>query len=133
MPFGKEKPRTSLKTILTELVSRTNDNTMRLRKVEQAIQSLEIKTDSMNKDSLDRKKIVDGLISEIKKVQSEQGKTITEFEKTMEEVVSHVKKLPARREIEELKELIEIYNPVNSNFVTREEVSELIEKRKKDD
>lgn len=128
--FGKPRPKRTLKTIITEILNRINDNTMRLRRIEQASQSSAMRIDSIEENFLETRKKLEKEIADLKNLLSINEKKIAAVEKNMQEVVEHIKRMPKAEKLAEIEQLIEIYNPLKSNFITKEEVERLIEKKR---
>ena len=128
--FKKERPKT-LHTVINELVERVNSNIQRLRVLEQSSDSVVIRTNSLEQNYLQLKKDLQKQISEINKSISKLDERIAKIETTLKEVIEYVKKLPTTSKIKELEEMIEIYNPITSKFVTKEEVLSLMKKNNK--
>ncbi|MBL7206635.1 MAG: hypothetical protein ISS36_03485 [Candidatus Aenigmarchaeota archaeon] len=128
--FGKGQPKKTFKTIISEIVNRTNDNTMRLRRIEQSAQSINMRMDSIEQNFLEERKNIEKGIAEIKDLLSSHERKITETEKNLQEIVEHIKKMPKNEKLAELEQLVEIYNPLKSNFVTKEEAKKMLEERK---
>ena len=128
--FKKERPKT-LHAVINELVERVNSNIQRLRVLEQSSDSVVTRTNSLEQNYLQLKKDLQKQISEINKSISKLDERITKIETTLKEVIEYVKKLPTTSKIKELEEMIEIYNPIASKFVTKEEVLSLMKKNNK--
>ena len=62
------------------------------------------------------------------RVASEDEK-ILKVENTIREIVTQIKRLATSAEVRGLQELIDIYNPLKSNFMTKDQVEQLIEDR----
>lgn len=116
--------------ILNELVDRTNSNTKRLRILEQRDRSLSSRATSIERElqNMNRhmNKIILDVDTKIKKHEDRLRKT--DF--VLKEVVKQMKKLATVSKISELEQLIEIYNPLKSQFMTKEEVERLMQEKK---
>jgi hypothetical protein len=123
------KSKTTLRDIINNLIEIANTNTRRLRVLEEKTENLITQLSSLQDNILtDRKKInkmISGLSSDI----SKQDERITRMEKITDEIIKQFKKVATESKIKELEELIELYNPLKSNFVTREEVERMIEEK----
>ena len=51
------------------------------------------------------------------------------YERTPEEMLKHLKQLASVSKVNELEAMLDIYNPLKSNFVTKEDVERLIAER----
>jgi len=52
-----------------------------------------------------------------------------ENKRRLRDMINNMKRLAEKSEVAGLKELIEIYSPVKSQFITREEVENLLEEK----
>ncbi len=124
------KKSTTLHEIVNELVDRTNSNSQRLRALEERDKVLSSRANAAEQEMLDLNRQIQESVMKIderaKKVEERAIKT----ENMLKEVVKQIKKLATTSRISELEQLIEVYNPIKSQFVTREEVERLIEERK---
>ena len=51
------------------------------------------------------------------------------IEKTMKDIINEIKKLATNTKLKELENLIDIYSPLKSEFITREEAQHLIDEK----
>jgi vacuolar-type H+-ATPase subunit I/STV1 len=122
------KPR-SVHSVINEIVDRINDNTKRLRTLEQRSQILASRMNSVEKEMLRLNKNTQKLVSGIETRIKEQDNKVFQNETTVKEIIKQIKKLATGAKISELEELLEIYNPLKSQFVTREEVERMINEK----
>lgn len=124
-----KKP-TTLHAIINELVDRTNSNTQRLRVLEQRNEVLSSRANTIEQEILNLnrhiQRVMLGIDTKTKKIEDR----IRKSEGILKEVVKQMKKLATTSKISELEQLIEIYNPIKSQFMTREEVERIIEEKK---
>lgn len=126
--FAKKKPG-SLRLVINRLVESVNDDAKRLRELEQRSGALDSRLNSVEQSIMgnyrelaDAAKALDGRISEL------DGR-IREMESRISEMIRQFKRVATKSEMKALENLIEIYNPIRSSFVTREEF-ETLRKRK---
>ncbi len=127
--FDEKRESKPLAKIINEMVDRINDNTQRLRILEQEREILDSRIGSLEKNMLSLTKQVQKSIAdnegEIKKLETK----VSQMENTIKEIIKYMRNLATKAKISELEELVEIYNPLKSNFVTREEVEKIIEEK----
>ena len=123
-----KKPRT-INAILNDVIQRVNDDTQRLRLLEQSAESLNSRMNTIEQSSVNSRKEFQKAFSEISGGMAALDERLSKTESTMKEVINHIKKLVTESQVKELQELIEIYNPVKSNFVTREEMEKFVGER----
>jgi vacuolar-type H+-ATPase subunit I/STV1 len=128
MPVVKKQPRT-INTILNDVIQRVNDDTQRLRILEQSSESLTSRVNTLEQGMVQNRKEFQRAFSEINEGIGLLDDRLNKTENTMKEVINHVKKLVTESQVKELQDLIEIYNPVKSNFVTKEEMEKFVSER----
>ncbi len=121
----------TLRTIITELVERTNTDARRLRVLEQRSESLTGQMNSVEETVLKTKKDVMEQLASMSSELEKQSDRLERVEKAVEEVVKQMKKTATITDLKELEELVEIYNPLKSAFITREQAEQLLEERLK--
>lgn len=121
--------KTTLRTIIAELVERTNSNARRLRTLEEMVDNLTSRVNILEESSLKERKRLDGEISNLNSLIEKIEERIAVIEKNITEMVKKMKGFVTTAKIKELEELIDIYNPLKSNFITKEEVERMLEER----
>lgn len=118
----------TVREIINELVDRTNSNMRRLREIEKNIDSFDARIDALEKSISEQSKIINNVKNSIGATASTEIKRIENLENTLKEVIEKLKKTPSLTKIKQLETLIEMYNPLKSQFVTKEEVKRLLGK-----
>ncbi|UCD06920.1 MAG: hypothetical protein JSW41_03735 [Candidatus Aenigmatarchaeota archaeon] len=124
-----KKP-TTLHAIINELVDRTNSNTQRLRVLEQRSEVLSSRANTIEQEILNLNRHIQRVMLSIDTKTKKIEDRVRKSEGILKEVVKQMKKLATTSKISELEQLIEIYNPIKSQFMTREEVERIIEEKK---
>lgn len=124
------EPKATLRTVINELVQRANADTRRLRNLEGAADNLVSRMNTLEETFLKDKKKLESDLAAISKLIRQQTEKTAAIEKTMNEVAKKLKSFATTSRMKELEELIDIYNPMKSNFVTKEEVERLLEDRR---
>lgn len=124
------KKATTLHAIINELVDRTNSNTQRLRVLEQRSEVLSSRANIIEQEILNLNKSIHKVILSLDTKTKRLDDRIRKDEGILKEVVKRMKKLATTSKIGELEQLIEIYNPLKSQFITREEAERIIEEKK---
>jgi predicted nucleic acid-binding Zn-ribbon protein len=122
-------PRRTVGSVLNKLIERVNSNIRRLRILEQESSIYKTRLTSAEQEIMSQRNQVMKSIKDINDKISRQEDRIAAIENTVKEIISQFKKVTTTSKIKELEELIEIYNPIKSQFVTREEVERIIEER----
>lgn len=119
-------PKLTLRTIINDLVNRTNTDTRRLRVLEGMSDSVVSRINSAEQNILAQKKEFNSALSKIDSRISKLEESIMRIENVNKEMIKQMKKTVTTSKIKELENLIDIYNPIKSNFVTREELGDLL-------
>ena len=129
MAFAKQESKKTLKTIIRELVDRTNSDTARIRVLEQDMNSIKSRNDSFEQAILAQRKQTDKLIAELNSRLEKANKRSMQIESTLKEMINEIKRLATTSKIKELETLVDIYNPLKSQFITKQEAERMIERR----
>jgi predicted phage gp36 major capsid-like protein len=119
----------SLHAIINELVERTNSDTQRIRALEQRTESAMSRMDSIEQELMKMTQSLQKISSDMEAKFKSNEAVDSETQNTIKEIINRVKKLAPAEKVEELEALLEIYNPLKSNFVTMEEVENIIAER----
>lgn len=128
MVFEKEAPK-DVQSFSSEIVGRINTNTRRIKMIEQRIDGIELRVGALEEKIIDEmsdlKKSFEQISTDIKAVAEDLLRIQTEILKINKNLDKKAKKI----EVKELESLIDLYNPIKSRFVTRNEVKKIIEER----
>ncbi len=129
MPVFRKQPKRSLHTIIRELVERTNTDTGRIRVLEQEGNIFKSRVNTLEQDMLNQRKQIQASLSGFESRLAKQEEMLRKLEKTIKEIVKELKKLASVAKIKGLEHLIDIYNPIKSSFITKEEAERLVEEK----
>lgn len=112
--------------VLSDLVQRSNDYALRLRATEERYNSLHSRVSSMeqvvHQQRAQADKALSAFDSRIAKIENQLAKN----DARLKEIVDHLKKTATKINLKGLEELVDLFNPLTSQFMTREEVENLI-------
>jgi hypothetical protein len=130
---AKEPPRAKLtiRDILNELVERTNSNMRRLRVLEEKADTMVLRMDTIEQAVREQRDALKKTATDLEKRMIEDSERVIRIEAGLKDMASKFKKVVTTTKIRELEELVDIYNPLKSNFVTKEEVQAMLAGRKK--
>ena len=114
---------------VNELYQMDSENKRRLRDVEQRLAAVDNSIKGVEAGLLDVKSKVLDLSGSSKSDKGALETKIKAIENIINDIINNMKRLAEKSEIVGLKELIDIYNPVKSQFITRTEVENLIEEK----
>ncbi len=119
--FSKKKP-SNLRLIINQLVERVNDDAKRIRVLEQRNGTLDSRLNSVEQSLTGNYREFLGLVKTMEKGILELGDKISDSEARISEIVRQFKRVATKTDVKALESLLEIYNPIKSNFVTRDEL-----------
>jgi hypothetical protein len=120
---------TSLHTIINELVERTNSGNQRMRNLEQREESLLARMDTAEQDLLSINQSISKITKDLEGSIKARDAKETEIRNTIKEIIAHLKTLAPKEKLSELEALIDIYSPLKSSFITREEAENMIDEK----
>jgi len=123
-----DKP-SRLYTIIKELINRSHNERKRLRILEQRADVLENRINSVEQFVNEQSKFIQKTAADTERIINTQDVKVKRMETALKETIKNVKKLATSPQIKELEQLIGIYNPIRSNFITKEEAQRLIEEK----
>jgi len=123
-----KKPPT-LRTIINELVDRTNTDTQRIRVLEQKEEGLSFRINAMEQEALNINKAIQEFASSLESELKKRDMSIFELQVTIKKIIKQFKRIASIGKVKELETILDLYNPLKSSFMTREEVEQLISKR----
>ncbi len=117
--------------VINELTSRVNDVTRRLRDLEERYNETVNTTTSLENEILNQKKDISRLEQSIDSRMNDFLSKFGQLENTVNELINQLKRFATKSEVTGIKELLDIYNPLKSKFVTREQVEEMISQKRR--
>ena len=115
--------------ILSELVRRINEDGRRLRILEEQARTMETRTGSAEDTILRNAQNLRDDLNKIENHFKEFDTRILRLENEITKIFKDIEKSAKKMEIKELENLINLYNPIKSRFVTREEVERMISEK----
>jgi uncharacterized coiled-coil protein SlyX len=113
--FGQEQKKKRGAPIINEIVGRVNDNTKRLRLLEDRERLLTSRISSMDESVLDKIKTLDVLINELDMKIVSQDEKVTTLQNTLKEVVKQLQFLARKSDLKRLEEKLKLFDPLKSN------------------
>jgi vacuolar-type H+-ATPase subunit I/STV1 len=117
----------TVSSVLNKLIERVNSNIRRLRILEQETGILKTRTNSLEEEGLAHKNQINKSLTEMSDRITKLDDRIANTETTIKDVIEQLKKATTTTKIRELEQLIDIYNPLKSEFVTKDEAKRMID------
>jgi len=115
--------------LLRELVLRINDDSKRIRLVEQKLEKVEIRFDHMEDMALVQLKNLEANLERLGNKFSLINERIKSLEDRMDRIEKEMAKTAKKTDIKQLESFIDLINPVTSRFVTKDEMENYIEEK----
>jgi len=123
----ESKPAESPMSVMNEVVRRLNENSRRLKYVEQKVEKIESTTSTLEENVLVQ-------MNDLKINLERIGQKITDLSGRLDAIDSELlkfnkelSKTASKAEVKQLETFIDIINPITSKFVTRDELERIIE------
>lgn len=126
--FGKSSDEEQ-KRITTDLIGRVNENVRRLRVIEQKIQAINMRINSVEQNTVTyNKNLQKALAERDARISAIEDRLVT-VETTSKEILKQLKLVATKSNVDEVKQLLSIYDPIKSKFVTKEEMENFISEK----
>ncbi len=115
--------------IMVDIINRVNENVRRLRVIEQKIRAIDTRISSVEQNMVLYNKNIQKSLSDRDSKISSLEERMLKIETTSKEILKQLKLVATKANVEEIKQLISLYDPLKSNFVTKEEMGRFVEER----
>ena len=126
-----EYSKRNLRDILNELIERTNSMIMRLRIVEQRNKTSMTKMNSLQTTAMEQVKESKNFIKSFEKKMETYKEKMLYMENMLKDMSKKINNTATKTELRGLEEMIRIYDPVKSQFVTKRELKEFLKQKTK--
>ncbi len=118
-------------SVIAEIIRRVNDNSKRLRLVEQRGSNLESGMETIDKGVLEQFKQVRISLDKINAHIEELSNRIAKLEDDSRKMSKQLERVATKTELKEVQGFIDLINPMKSSFITRPEVKRMLDDMKK--
>jgi uncharacterized protein (DUF342 family) len=122
-----EKPENEIGAINSELVRRLNENSRRLRIMEQKLDKLESSMDLLEDNTLNQMNDMKIGLERISAKITTVGDKLLSIETDMERINKSLEKTASKAELKQLETFIDLVNPITAKFVTKGELERAFE------
>ncbi|MFH1127071.1 MAG: hypothetical protein ABIG84_07355 [archaeon] len=119
----------AMNVMLNNVVNRVNDNSKRIREIEENIRNLKEQMNTLQTESIKQKKTMIDDETTTKNMTKQILDRLANMEVDIQKINREIKEMISRRELKEIENYLELINPITSKFVTKKEVEELIQER----
>ncbi len=126
--FGKT-PDEKQERILADVINRMNENVQRLRVIEQKMQATDTRMNSIEQNFVSYNKNIQRSAAERDAKIGQLEERVGRIETTYKEILNQLKLVATKTNVDEIRQLISIYDPMKSSFVTKEEMESFIDEK----
>ena len=126
--FGKSEDEKQ-ERIIADMINRVNENVRRLRVIEQKMQAINTRINSVEQNMISYNKNVQKSFSDRDAKISNLEDRVLKIENISKEILKQLKLVATKSNVDEVKQLLSIYDPLKSNFVTKDEMEKFISEK----
>ncbi len=126
-----DKRQGNVQSVIAELIRRLNDNSKRLRLVEQKTLNAEAGVANIDQSVLEQFKQVKSYTDKLNVKIEDLGNRISKLEDDSRKMSKQLERTSTKTELREVQGFIDLINPMKSEFITRAEVKRMLEDAKK--
>jgi hypothetical protein len=115
--FGDTQSKKRPAPIINEIVGRVNDNTKRLRLLEDRERLATSRISSMDQSIIEKMKSLENSIGELSARLTAQDEKVTTVQNTLKEVVKQMQFLARKSEVKKLDEKLTLFDPLKSQII----------------
>lgn len=115
--------------VLNEVITRVKDFNRRLRDLEEKVRNLNARVNTVEDTLFNKTKKINTELEDINDDVDDLADRARNAESEINNLQRQTRKLVTRRELSELQDYMDLMTPVESSFMTRNEVEKLIEKK----
>jgi len=112
--------------ITDEIIKRLNENTRRIRSLEELNRILENENNSLEERSLEGQEEVRERFGEMDKSLKDLNIRLMKIENENQKLRKSLEKVVTKPELEEMKNFVDLINPIRMGFITRSEVEKML-------
>ena len=115
---------TNVNVIMQELVRRSNEDSRRLRSLEQRLDGIENRINNFENGMLDRNKKVNQKFAELDLSMKTVGEEMMKLSAGIEKINKQVSKFARKQDLKEIERMLDLISPIRQEFVTKDQLEE---------
>lgn len=115
---------TNYNVIMQELVRRSNEDTRRLRALEQRLDAIENRINTFESTTLEKNKKANTKFAELDLSLKGLGDEITKLTVGIDKINKQVNKFARKQDLKEIERMLELISPIRQEFVTKDQLEE---------
>jgi len=113
--------------LINQVVDRVNDFNRRIRDLEEKIRNMNARVNTLDESLLDKQQDLNDKIQEVEDEVGSLRERIANLEVDVKELNRDKRKFVTEQDLGEIENYMDLMNPINSSFITKKEVKDLIE------
>lgn len=114
---------------MNQIVNRVNDFNRRVRDLEEKIRNVTARVNTLDDSLLNKTQNLSKDIQELEDDMDDLRDRIANIEVDIQELNREKKKYVTSQEIDEIENYMDLMNPINSSFMTKREVEDIVSER----
>ena len=115
---------TNVNVIMQELVRRSNEDSRRLRGLEQRLDAIENRINNFENASIERTKKANGKFAELDLSIKTLSEELMKIANSLEKINKQVNKFARKQDLKEIERMLDLISPLKQEFVTKDELEE---------
>ena len=115
---------TNVNVIMQELVRRSNEDSRRLRGLEQRLDAIENRINNFENSSLERNKKANSKFAEIDLSIKTLTDELMKFSNSLDKINKQVNKFARKQDLKEIERMLDLISPLKQEFVTKDQLEE---------
>lgn len=115
---------TNVNVIMQELVRRSNEDSRRLRGLEQRLDAIENRINNFENSILEKNKRANSKFAEIDLSIKTLTEEIMKLSNSMEKINKQVNKFARKQDLKEIERMLDLISPLKQEFVTKDQLEE---------
>ena len=115
--------------IMQELVRRSNEDSRRLRTIEQRVDSMEARLVALEDTLLDRTKKMNSKFAELDTTIKIASDELLMVKTTLERISRQMSSFARKQDLKEIEHMFDLLSPIRQEFVTKEQLDEELKQR----
>src|SRR3989338_8275307 len=115
---------TNYNVILQELIRRSNEDSRRLRALEQRLDTMEGRVNTFEDSSMDRSKKANAKFAEFDLSLKTLTNELVKLEASIDKINKQVNKFARKQDLKEIERMLDLISPIRQEFVTKDQLED---------
>ncbi|HLD38769.1 MAG TPA: hypothetical protein VJB05_00470 [archaeon] len=115
---------TNYNVIMQELVRRSNEDTRRLRSLEQRLDAIENRINTFESTTLEKNKKANTKFAELDLSLKGLGDEIAKLIGSIDKINKQVNKFARKQDLKEIERMLDLISPIRQEYVTKDQLEE---------